>query len=835
MCTFLYITKGHAQNVSINADGTNPDNSAMLDVSSTTSGLLAPRMAQIQRDVISNPATGLLIFQTDSDSGFYFNQGTAGSPIWLKLITSNDAPDFIADADNDTKIQVEEVANENIIRFDVGGAEVMRIHEFGRLNVSNAVQGLFIGSSAGSSITTGSSNTFLGYQSGANTSTASNSTYIGSNAGFVANAPGNTVVGSLSGDALTAGFNNTMLGVQSGSATDNGDNNVFLGKNAGRINSTGNSNVFIGADAGDVNNGSNNVFIGYQAGALQTSASNKLFIDNSNTNLPLIYGDFTIDSLVFNGVLTLDSAKDGTGYKFPGERGISGEILHTNGIGGTYWSTSATSAFSLSGQQVVPNSDNYDFAIGTTVIQSGFKAEIEVASGGSTSGLIIDNQAIAGSNQKIGLQIDINGAGAKEKYGIKNSIIGTSNSSDSLFGNYTEITPDKDATNPPAFAYKAKFNGTDGTTYGIFTENEDYNYFSGNVGIGTLSPNKKLDVEGNIEADTGFFDAVTVGGAYTLPNSTPVVGNILTHDGTGLIWNNPSTDLDWTIGSGIIYNTSDQMALGTSVIPASYLSEFETPASGAFPVALSLDNNYTGSAQTWGLLTDISNAGTGEKFGVYNTVTSNAAQSNSTYGTYNKMQAASTESVYGTYNYFLNTGTGRKTGVFNSILAPSGTVGQVTGIDNSILNQGTSDTYGVYTTISTLGTGEKYGDFIDLSVQLGSASDAFGSRKRMNVDGTGNAYGVYLDYTQATGTGDHFGFYSDGETKNYFSGKVGIGTTSPSSALDVAGDIETGSGDAFYFGDPATNGTWRIVRDGDDLSFERRELGVWVFKMKINP
>jgi hypothetical protein len=71
------------------------------------------------------------------------------------------------------------------------------------------------------------------------------------------------------------------------------------------------------------------------------------------------------------------------------------------------------------------------------------------------------------------------------------------------------------------------------------------------------------------------------------------------------------------------------------------------------------------------------------------------------------------------------------------------------------------------------------------------------------------------------------------------SGRVGIGLNDPTSRLEVDGDLEIdGNGsvgdDAFYFGDPDTNGTWRIIRDGDDLSFERRESGSWVFKMKIN-
>ncbi len=82
---------GAAQNMSINADGTAPDASSMLDVSDTTRGMLIPRMTITQRDAIVNPATGLLIFQTNSDSGFYFNQGTPGTPAWLRIQTSNDS------------------------------------------------------------------------------------------------------------------------------------------------------------------------------------------------------------------------------------------------------------------------------------------------------------------------------------------------------------------------------------------------------------------------------------------------------------------------------------------------------------------------------------------------------------------------------------------------------------------------------------------------------------------------------------------------------------------------------------------------------------------------
>jgi uncharacterized protein (TIGR02145 family) len=54
-----------AQSVGINADGSAANASAMLDVSSTTKGLLPPRMTQSQRIAIATPAAGLIVWCTN--------------------------------------------------------------------------------------------------------------------------------------------------------------------------------------------------------------------------------------------------------------------------------------------------------------------------------------------------------------------------------------------------------------------------------------------------------------------------------------------------------------------------------------------------------------------------------------------------------------------------------------------------------------------------------------------------------------------------------------------------------------------------------------------------
>ncbi len=53
-----------------------PEASSALDINSTTSGILIPRMTQAQRDAIATPATGLLVYQIDNSPGVYSYNGT---------------------------------------------------------------------------------------------------------------------------------------------------------------------------------------------------------------------------------------------------------------------------------------------------------------------------------------------------------------------------------------------------------------------------------------------------------------------------------------------------------------------------------------------------------------------------------------------------------------------------------------------------------------------------------------------------------------------------------------------------------------------------------------
>ena len=70
----------NAQSVSVNTDGSTADASSILDVKSTTKGMLVPRMTTAQRTAIPTPANGLLVYDTDVKSFWYYN-GTAWTNI----------------------------------------------------------------------------------------------------------------------------------------------------------------------------------------------------------------------------------------------------------------------------------------------------------------------------------------------------------------------------------------------------------------------------------------------------------------------------------------------------------------------------------------------------------------------------------------------------------------------------------------------------------------------------------------------------------------------------------------------------------------------------------
>ena len=69
-------------NDNVGIGSSTPVVSAKLEVSSTTQGFLFPRMTETQRNAISSPATGLMVYQTDADEGVFIFKSFG----WVQVI-----------------------------------------------------------------------------------------------------------------------------------------------------------------------------------------------------------------------------------------------------------------------------------------------------------------------------------------------------------------------------------------------------------------------------------------------------------------------------------------------------------------------------------------------------------------------------------------------------------------------------------------------------------------------------------------------------------------------------------------------------------------------------
>lgn len=241
----------------------------------------------------------------------------------------------LTDLDKDTKIQVEESSDEDVIRFDIGGTEHF-VMKSGRLDVLNTGKSVFVGYEAGlNDDFSSNSNTGIGEAVLKHTTTGAYNTAVG-NAAMQSNITGsnNVALGMFSLQSNLDGYDNIAIGRSAMSFGKNSYGNVAIGRaTLANINS-GYQNVAIGREAGFSNSsGSGNVFLGYQSGYSETG-SNKLYIDNSDSSTPLIWGDFDTDNLIVYGSLGIQG-----NYTFPTIDGLNGQFLSTDGSGTVSWST----------------------------------------------------------------------------------------------------------------------------------------------------------------------------------------------------------------------------------------------------------------------------------------------------------------------------------------------------------------------------------------------------------------------------------------------------------------------------------------------------------------
>ena len=258
-----------------------PNASSLLDLSSTSKGLLVPRMTEAQRKAISNPPVGLLVYQTNGQAFYYKDH------FWWKILASTDNKSFMV---GDIKVGIPNYGSQNLL-FGRGNFNTATIGDnntaigFMAISASDGSGNTAVGSNAmrqGQTNTDGSYNTAVGVRALTN----------GDDGDY------NTAIGASSIEKVE-GDNNSGLGNRTLFNTTTGDANTAVGSNAGDTNTTGSNNTLIGSNS-DVgsNNLTNATAIGYNA---IVDASNKIRLGDSNITLVETSGTVSASAFVGDG------------------------------------------------------------------------------------------------------------------------------------------------------------------------------------------------------------------------------------------------------------------------------------------------------------------------------------------------------------------------------------------------------------------------------------------------------------------------------------------------------------------------------------------------------
>ena len=303
----VFSSVSFSQNVAINATGAAPVASAMLDITSTTRGLLIPRMSSVDRGFIASPATGLQVYDTTTGTFWWFN-----GVIWVEQLGTNNG---WALAGN-TLAGTEKLGSLNAqpVRFFSNNTERMRILATGEVVVGNTIP--FAG------------DVFSSYATGANFA----------NNGY-SNGTGAGIFGSCSSTGAGVRAQNTstgraMFAVNSSATTGR----AIEGQNT----STTSTDIGLGIFH------SGNGRAGNFQNALATNLSISLFASNSttqnNTNAAAIWGQST----GIRGVVGLASLANASSIGINGQY-IGGGNIDAIGVFGAA-NSNATFGYGCVGQ-----------------------------------------------------------------------------------------------------------------------------------------------------------------------------------------------------------------------------------------------------------------------------------------------------------------------------------------------------------------------------------------------------------------------------------------------------------------------------------------------------
>jgi hypothetical protein len=582
-----------------------PVSTAILDLTSTTKGALIPRMTSVQRVAISSPATGLLVYDTDSGRVM---QRTASAWKGYK---------FTEEGSLDANVILNQDAYQTGKRFSImsGRLDTIGVRTStgqAHVNSSNAPIAWYgLGGSTGavfagftgyntnvaSTYTTRSftdknyvdsvGNTKVGVDSIALLRTGYNARNIRSfNAGMLTTEAatvnqsaladsGNIAVGYLSQLRARTGYRNIAIGDRALYRNTTGINNIAIGYEAmgngttGPDSSTSNNNVAIGVGALRRNQtGNAKVAVGQSAGSGNTTGSNFTAVGNSalsgNTSGA---GNTALGSQSMQGVT---SGGDNTGVglsagDLAGNTDGATYIGATSGVGATGHRGSALGFYSLRG------------STGRNNTGLGFYS----GSNGTASGMTGDNNTVLGAGAK---PMSLSGsnqfavwAGASTSTGAGGGGGGYNVLSRNSSGQWIFNTTTSEVTSIASGAY-VEINGTGGG-------------FKGPSGTNAQMQAISSPVTGLQYYNTDSLDLFTYNGSAWRPMSrvdnisVPLTGSNVTMTTSSTWYSGPSVTLGvgtWDISGNIsmtgtaasthlyaarIYNGTTAISSGHGAIP----------------------------------------------------------------------------------------------------------------------------------------------------------------------------------------------------------------------------------------------------------------------------
>jgi trimeric autotransporter adhesin len=438
---------------------TSPDASSLLDITGTTKGFLAPRLTLAQRNTIVNPATGLIIFQTNNTPGLYYNSGTPASPVWGMV--GNNAGQW--------------QTNGTSIYYNTGNVGIGTSSPAAKLDVSGydaLVNGLTVGK-GGSSNTT---NTAFG-------SNALLANYIGGGSncaiGYVAltaNTSGsyNTGCGAYSLYSNTTGAENTALGISTLYKNTYGLFNTAVGRASLYNNTTGDDNSACGyLSLSENTTGNSNVAIGGSALKNNTIISNLVGIGDSalfNNGIGATGSQGTANTAVGSKALYANTTgKNNSAHGFNALRNsTTGEYNTANGHLALFTNTSGSRNTATGSQSLYTNNGGtYNTANGYAALFYNTEGDHNTAVGY----VALFNNTTANNNTAVGYS-----SLYKNTTGYSNTALGVAAlfwntdrshlvavGDSALFNNGLNVVNSGDATENTAVGSNALFANTNGS------------------------------------------------------------------------------------------------------------------------------------------------------------------------------------------------------------------------------------------------------------------------------------------------------------------------------------------------------------------------------------